>query len=555
MNLNRYQKLAVESNAKFLCVLAGPGTGKTHTITAKIIHLLNNGVNAQDIAVLTFTQKSAIEMRQRVLNAIGAGNQMPLIGTFHLLCLKLLREFLPEKRKYFQLCTESKQREIISSLTSRKPENIIEKISKFKNKRVHLDENIKPIYEKYEEKKQEMNLFDFDDLLLNTLEMLEKGVMVPLFSNIIVDEFQDINKIQYEIVKMLLKEEGCISIFGDPDQAIYSFRGSEVDLFLNLPKDFEDLTLLNLPVNYRSQANIIFASNKFITANTKRFSKKIEPLKNPTNPITIIEVNNEYEEAKTIVQEIRYRLGAVDFIELYENKEESSYSFSSFAVLARTNNQLELIKQSLDEAGIPVKTVQRDRSSLFKEFVNNLSDCLSDEQNVKKLLKEGNLWRYLEVSGFLESLSEHEISIVRALSNLPHKFTILDQMRYLIDELVGLTSYDLFPEKLNAVSLLTLHTSKGLEFPVVFITGFEEGLIPYTLASDLDMEEERRLFYVGMTRAMDELIITYAKSRFIKGKKLCQGVSSFLKQLPEEYIIKYEKVCLRKDELKQQSLF
>lgn len=130
MNLNRYQKLAVESNAKFLCVLAGPGTGKTHTITAKIIHLLNNGVNAQDIAVLTFTQKSAIEMRQRVLNAIGAGNQMPLIGTFHLLCLKLLREFLPEKRKYFQLCTESKQREIISSLTSRKPENIIEKISK-----------------------------------------------------------------------------------------------------------------------------------------------------------------------------------------------------------------------------------------------------------------------------------------------------------------------------------------------------------------------------------------------------------------------------------------
>lgn len=555
MNLNRYQKLAVESNAKFLCVLAGPGTGKTHTITAKIIHLLNNGVNAQDIAVLTFTQKSAIEMRQRVLNAIVAGNQMPLIGTFHLLCLKLLREFLPEKRKYFQLCTESKQREIISSLTSRKPENIIETISKFKNKRVPLDENIKPIYEKYEEKKQEMNLFDFDDLLLNTLEMLEKGVMVPLFSNIIVDEFQDINKIQYEIVKMLLKEEGCISIFGDPDQAIYSFRGSEVDLFLNLPKDFEDLTLLNLPVNYRSQANIILASNKFITANTKRFSKKIEPLKNPTNPITIIEVNNEYEEAKTIVQEIRYRLGAVDFTELYENKEESSYSFSSFAVLARTNNQLELIKQSLDEAGIPVKTVQRDRSSLFKEFVNNLSDCLSDEQNVKKLLKEGNLWRYLEVSGFLESLSEHEISIVRALSNLPHKFTILDQMRYLIDELVGLTSYDLFPEKLNAVSLLTLHTSKGLEFPVVFITGFEEGLIPYTLASDLDMEEERRLFYVGMTRAMDELIITYAKSRFIKGKKLCQGVSSFLKQLPEEYIIKYEKVRPRKDELKQQSLF
>ncbi|HHW20661.1 ATP-dependent helicase [Thermodesulfovibrio thiophilus] len=555
MNLNRYQKLAVESNAKFLCVLAGPGTGKTHTITAKIIHLLNNGVNAQDIAVLTFTQKSAIEMRQRVLNAIVAGNQMPLIGTFHLLCLKLLREFLPEKRKYFQLCTESKQREIISSLTSRKPENIIETISKFKNKRVPLDENIKPIYEKYEEKKQEMNLFDFDDLLLNTLEMLEKGVMVPLFSNIIVDEFQDINKIQYEIVKMLLKEEGCISIFGDPDQAIYSFRGSEVDLFLNLPKDFEDLTLLNLPVNYRSQANIIFASNKFITANTKRFSKKIEPLKNPTNPITIIEVNNEYEEAKTIVQEIRYRLGAVDFTELYENKEESSYSFSSFAVLARTNNQLELIKQSLDEAGIPVKTVQRDRSSLFKEFVHNLSDCLSDEQNVKKLLKEGNLWRYLEVSGFLESLSEHEISIVRALSNLPHKFTILDQMRYLIDELVGLTSYDLFPEKLNAVSLLTLHTSKGLEFPVVFITGFEEGLIPYTLASDLDMEEERRLFYVGMTRAMDELIITYAKSRFIKGKKLCQGVSSFLKQLPEEYIIKYEKVRPRKDELKQQSLF
>ena len=214
-----------------------------------------------------------------------------------------------------------------------------------------------------------------------------------------------------------------------------------------------------------------------------------------------------------------------------------------------------MIKQSLDEAGIPVKTVQRDRSSLFKEFVHNLSDCLSDEQNVKKLLKEGNLWRYLEVSGFLESLSEHEISIVRALSNLPHKFTILDQMRYLIDELVGLTSYDLFPEKLNAVSLLTLHTSKGLEFPVVFITGFEEGLIPYTLASDLDMEEERRLFYVGMTRAMDELIITYAKSRFIKGKKLCQGVSSFLKQLPEEYIIKYEKVRPRKDELKQQSLF
>ncbi|MCX8033870.1 MAG: ATP-dependent helicase [Thermodesulfovibrio sp.] len=554
MNLNKNQKLAVESLDKYLCVLAGPGTGKTLTITAKIIHLLKEGLNPEEISALTFTQKAAIEMRERVIKHLDKKEHLPFIGTFHLLCIRLLREFLPKGERNFQLCTRAKQKEIISTITEKSADKIIDKISKFKNKTLTLDDKTIPVYEKYENKKKELNLLDFDDLLIKTLEMLNNKEIPPLFNHLIVDEFQDINKIQYEIIKRLLKETGCLSVFGDPDQAIYSFRGSEIELFLNLPADFNSLMLLNLSFNYRSQANIINASNKFITANTKRFSKKIEPTKPSTYPLILIEVEDEYEEARTILNEIKRRIGATDFTDLYKNKEETNYSYNSFAVLTRTNRQLKIIKELLLNEGIVVKTIEKDADKWIDSFIKKLSELLTKEKISKKLLETIPLYDFLEDSGILEVLEDYEAFMIKNIAKAYRKGTLIEQIQAFRDEISGLTAFDLFPENLNAVSLLTLHGSKGLEFPVVFIAGFEEGLIPYTLSSDWNIEEERRLFYVGMTRAMDELIILYARNRFINGKKLSLPVSSFLKEIPEEFIMT-KKVRPKKDGPLQKGLF
>ncbi len=553
MNLNKQQRLAVESSDKYLCVLAGPGTGKTHTITAKIIYLLEEGINPRKIAALTFTQKASIEMRQRVIKKLNK-KELPFIGTFHLLCIRLLREFLPENTRNFNLCTRKLQREIISSIGGKNVEKIIERISRFKNKQTSLDDKTLQIYEIYEKKKKELNLLDFDDLLLKTSSMIKEGKIPPLFEHIIVDEFQDINKIQYDIIKGLLKKTGCFSVFGDPDQAIYSFRGSEVDLFLNLPSDFEDLKLLNLSINYRSQANILLASNRFITANTKRFSKRIEPLKPSESQIIIMEVEDEYEEAKTILKEIKKRLGATNFNDLYNNKEETFYTFNSFAVLSRINKGLKIIKEMFMKEGIPVKTIKKEAEAWIESFIKELTGILSKEEIVKKLIEPIPLYEFLDSTGILKDLENYEAYLIKNIASAYEKGILIEQIRAFIDELYGLTSLDLFPENLNAISLLTLHGAKGLEFPVVFITGFEEGVIPYTLSSEYDIEEERRLFYVGMTRAMNELIIIYAKNRVINGKKVSLPVSSFLKEIPEEYI-KYEKVRPRKGEPMQKKLF
>jgi len=536
MNLNKNQKIAVENTARYLCVLAGPGTGKTLTITAKIVHLLNEGINPSEIAALTFTQKAAVEMRQRVINSLNRKENLPFIGTFHLLCLRLLREFLPERQRRFQLCTRNTQREIISAICGKASDKFIEKITKFKNTGLSLDEKTRAIYEKYEEKKTEFNFLDFDDLLLKTLQLINKRKIPPFFSFIIVDEFQDINKLQYEIVKGLLKKDGSLAVFGDPDQAIYSFRGSEIELFLNLPEDFKDLTLINLSMNYRSQANIVHASNSFITSNTKRFAKKIEPVRGKSSFITLIEVKDEYEEAKTILKEIKSRLGATDFTELYENKEETQYSFSNFAVLTRTNNQFKIIKETLTEAGIPVKTMQKDTGIWIASIVKKLTEFLSREDISKKFFADISLHRFLESSGIFDGLSDTEAFILKNIAKTYKKGKLIEQIQLFIDEISGLMPMDMFPENINAVSLLTLHSAKGLEFSVVFIAGFNEGVIPHSFSSDTDIEEERRLFYVGMTRAMDDLILIYTKSRFINGKRMSLSVSSFLKEIPEEYI-------------------
>lgn len=553
MMLNKYQKLATESFDKYLCIIAGPGTGKTLTITEKIVYLLKQGVKPQDIAALTFTQKAANEMRDRVIERIGKGD-LPFIGTFHLLCIRLLREFLPEQDRHFRICTRTIEKEIISSLGKKASDRIIEKISRFKNRLIELDSKDRELFELYEHKKKELNLLDFDDLLLRALELIKNKTIPPLFSHIIVDEFQDINHVQYELIKGLLRKEGSLSVFGDPDQAIYSFRGSEVDLFLNLPRDFQDLTLLNLSLNYRSQAVIINASNKFITANTKRFSKRIEPTKDEYSKIVLIEVEDEHEEAKVVRDQIKSRLGAIDFSELYSNKEEGNYTFSSFAVLARTNSQLNKIEELLTKDGIPVRTIRKDSDTWISDFLRNLSETISDKEFSKNLLAYKSLLEFLNSTKLLERYSETEKFLLMSVAKNYQKGSLIEQLQAFTDELSGLTLFDLFPDNLNAVSLLTLHGSKGLEFPVVFIVGFDEGIIPYTLADDVDLEEERRLFYVGMTRAMDELILIHAKKRFIRGSSRHFEVSSFLKEIPSEYVERRE-VRRKKGGPKQKELF
>jgi superfamily I DNA/RNA helicase len=519
--LDDSQRQAVMADDGHLLIVAGPGTGKTLTIVRRIAYLVNQGVKPENILAVTFTNRAAREMKERAESFLGRGANNLFIGTFHLLGLKILRQFMQDD---FVICDREGQINILKEIlkgTKTKAQEAAQRISRIKNFLEDRDEEINAVYEAYQASLVEKSALDFDDLILKPIEMFEAGSLPDnhreRFSHIIVDEYQDINPAQYRLLKLLAGDMSDVCAVGDSDQAIYAFRGADIENFLNFEKDFKGSKTIALTQNYRSTEAIVNASSGMIKNNLKRIDKNLTAVKERGDQIIIISAPDEKAEGEFIVKEIEARMGCTSHYNMYAKGTtaacDGSYGFSDFAVIFRTNAQAKAIEDVFMESGIPYQVIGRKNLRQRKEI-------------------------------------ENTISYMKSITNPSGEIGNEQEETLLSDD-------DLFDPKANAVTLMTMHMAKGLEFRVVFIVGVEDGLIPYALnKNSADIEEERRLFYVGMTRAKDELFLLGSRNRFLYGQKLSQSASPFLKEIEADLT---QKVIIQdrviKEKKKQIGLF
>jgi DNA helicase-2/ATP-dependent DNA helicase PcrA len=501
--LNESQKKAVMTSEGPLLIVAGPGTGKTLTIVHRIAYLISQGVSPENILSVTFTNRAAKEMFERADGLLEGKADKIFIGTFHFLGLKIIRDVLTDS---FVIYNRDDQIILLKSLlgvSANKAHEMADRLSRIKSLMDDADDGMKGIYESYQSALMKNSAFDFDDLILKPIEMFNSSDLLEKyrskFKYIIVDEYQDINQAQYRLLKLLADNKGNICAVGDSDQAIYAFRGADVENFLNFERDFKDTKVIHLTHNYRSTGVIVNASGMMIKNNLKRINKELYPTKEKGKHIAVISVPDDKAEGETIIKEIEEQIGGTSHYQMHtgavKDFSDRSYGFSDFAVIFRTNAQARAIEEAFITSGIPYQVIGGSRL-LKREETNDI--------------REDN-------SAVLENTAVADF----------------------INELKLLTPADAFDPRADAVTLMTLHMAKGLEFKIVFVAGVEDGLIPYTLNKDAaDIEEERRLFYVGMTRAMDGLFLIHARNRFLYGQRLAQAPSPFLKEIPEEFIEK-----------------
>ena len=603
--LNPAQQDAVQTMSGPVLILAGAGSGKTKTLTHRIANLIANGVQPYEILALTFTNKAAREMRERLAGLLEMENTfsfMPWMGTFHAICVKILRieaDSVGLSKNFVIYDTDDRlalikraMKELQISDKSVKPKAAEAAISKAKNEGKLPDEmmadayypnqqQIARVYERYEDMRKKADAVDLDDLLLYVAKLLKERKDIRekwqnRFKHILIDEYQDTNHIQYQIVKLLVNEERNICCVGDDWQSIYSWRGADFTNILNFERDFPGAKVIKLEQNYRSTQNILDAAQKVITKNTQRSDKTLFTEAGKGAPITIQQARDEQDEAKWVASTIR----------------KMRRPLSDFAVLYRTNAQSQAFERAFMDYRLPYKLVGGvrfyDRKEIrdivaYLHLIVNPRDIISltrvinvpargiGEKSVQKIL-EGDLegltaktrGAYEKFVDILAGLREQNAAGVGPAEIVEDLLRKIDYRGYLNDgdklkaeernenltALVGEAgTYQTLDEFLadaalmsssdedagkDAVTLMTLHAAKGLEFPVVFLVGLEEGLLPHVRSMDEsveDVEEERRLAYVGMTRAMQELFLTYANSRFMFGGRSYNFPSRFLQDL------------------------
>ena len=603
--LNPAQQDAVQTMSGPVLILAGAGSGKTKTLTHRIANLIANGVLPSEILALTFTNKAAREMRERLAKLLGRENSfsfMPWMGTFHSICVKMLRieaESVGLDKSFVIYDADDRlalikraMKELQISDKSVKPKAAEAAISKAKNEGKLPDEmmadayypnqqQIARVYERYEDMRKKADAVDFDDLLLYVARLLKERKDIRekwqnRFKHILIDEYQDTNHIQYQIVKLLVNEERNICCVGDDWQSIYSWRGADFTNILNFERDFPGAKVIKLEQNYRPTQHILDAAQKVITKNTQRSDKTLFTEAGKGAPITIQQARDEQDEAKWVASTIR----------------KMRRPLSDFAVLYRTNAQSQAFERAFMDYRLPYKLVGGvrfyDRKEIrdivaYLHLIVNPRDIISltrvinvpargiGEKSVQKIL-EGDLegltaktrGAYEKFVDILAGLREQNAAGVGPAEIVEDLLRKIDYRGYLNDGdklkaeernenltvLVGEAgTYQTLDEFLadaalmsssdedagkDAVILMTLHAAKGLEFPVVFLVGLEEGLLPHVRSMDEsveDVEEERRLAYVGMTRAMQELFLTYANSRFMFGGRSYNFPSRFLQDL------------------------
>ena len=627
-SLNEEQKKAVKQTDGPIIIVAGAGSGKTRVLTYKVAYLIDMGVNPENILALTFTNKAAKEMKERIHELVGSKASSIWMGTFHSIFARILR--IESKQigyeSNFSIYDAEDSHSLVQNIISNfnieleaiTSNSIRHKISFFKNhmvlpgefkkKHMHsfIDEKVAEVFEEYQKRLYENNAMDFEDLLLKPIELFNKKSNLhqkykKKFKYILVDEFQDTNKAQYEIIKMLINKDGNICVVGDDAQSIYSWRGANLGNMLDFEKDFLKRKIFKLEQNYRSTKTILLAADSIIKNNKDQLIKTLWTENNDGELLTLIKCADEKDEAfqiaKYIKQEISkkklslkdiailYRTNAqsraledifrrekipykiIGGVEFYKRKEVKDI-VAYLRVLSNHNDEESLLRiMNFPQRGIGSTTIKRmiafarkhDISlydtmarifevidikeriqknvkafRLLLEKYTDLKDKLSlgelsramvDELGVLKIFKEEGTpesrARLENISELLNSLSEFSSS---------NKDAKLEE--YLED--VSLVSdIDLYEGKANSVTLLTVHSAKGLEFPIVFISGCEEDIFPLSnrFNSDATVEEERRLFYVAVTRAQEKVYISHARSRYRFGEVAYQSRSRFIDEL------------------------
>ena len=510
-SLDEYQSAAVESKSKQILITAGPGSGKTTVLTHRIAHVINKNIfEPQNILAITFTRKAAQEMRERLNILIGDDCLTIRIHTFHSFCLNVLKEHFEKAglEKDFNVISEQ-EKELYKDL----PENIIE----------------------------------FDDLITKTVKLFKdypqiKQQYQSRFKYVSVDEYQDIDENQYKLIKNLVPYDGNIFAIGDPNQSIYGFRGGSARFFNNFKQDYPEAEIINLKNNYRSSMYIVNASNQMIDCFNITAQNKLEPDK-----ITIHTAPTSKAEAEFVVSTIENLIGGNSFFSFDSDRsdgQKESYSFGDFAVLYRTSSQVHDLEEALARSGMP--------------FVKLSDDLLCAKKPVRDLLK--SLDDSMPVLNQLETNFEKfkdkiEDYIFKYLFNLSNTYTIRKDF---IHEVSLIKESDTLDERADRIALMTLHSSKGLEFKNVFIVGLENGIIPlYKAQTAEEIEEERRLLYVGMTRAKQRLYLCRALKRHWFGKTENFEISPFLARIEENLLTlsKFERKMKEQEHTNQLSLF
>lgn len=637
--LNNKQQEAVFHTEGPLLILAGAGSGKTRVLTHRIAYLIEEkGVNPWNILAITFTNKAAQEMRERVDKIVGFGSESIWVSTFHSTCVKILRRYIDrlgfdnnfaiydtddQKTLMKEICRKMnvdtkvyKERSILAQISHAKDEMITPDEMEINAAGDYNQKKIAGIYREYQAALRKNNALDFDDLLVKTVELFQNsGEVLESYQNrfqyIMVDEYQDTNTVQFKLISLLASRHQNLCVVGDDDQSIYKFRGANIRNILEFEKIFSDAKVIRLEQNYRSSQNILNAANDVIANNTERKPKRLWTENEEGQLIHFRQFMNGFEEAEYIVGEISAA------------RREGRYQYRDCAVLYRTNAQSRLFEEKCILANIPYKIVgginfysRKEIKDLlcYLKTVDNARDDLAVRRiiNVPKrgigattMTKVQDYADHMDIS-FYDALrvAEEIPSMGRSLSKIDGFVTFIQSLkskaetytvRELLEEIIDLTGYvkeleeedtdeararienidelisktvsygqtmkemgmpatlsgfleeialiadiDSVDPDQDYVLLMTLHSAKGLEFPHVFLAGLEEGIFPSYISissGDIsDLEEERRLCYVGITRAMKELTITCAQQRMLRGEVQYNRVSRFVREIPRELV-------------------
>ena len=634
--LNDKQYEAVVNTKGPCLVIAGAGSGKTKVLTHKIAYIMQEeNAKPWDILAITFTNKAANEMKERIANLVGDNVKDMWVGTFHSICVRILRRFIDRIGfdTSFIIFDTSDQKTLIKNCLKDlaiddklfNERSVQSEISNAKNDMLepfqytakamgdYRKEKIATVYELYQKRLKENNAIDFDDIINYTIKILmENPDVLEYYSNkfkyVLVDEYQDTNKAQFTLITLLASKNGNITVVGDNDQGIYSFRGADISNILNYEKDFPGTKIIKLEQNYRCTGNILKAANAVIKNNEVKYAKKLWTENEIGKLPKVYLADNEYDEGSYIVEQIEHL------------KREEYYKYSDFAILYRMNTQSRAIEDIFRRENIPYKIIGGlkfyERKEIkdiiaYLRLIQNTSDNLSLKRIINepkrgigktsldsieelannegismyKIIKDAQQYGLnriylksrdfinvieelrqkqkdltiselikltLKKTGYMQALKDEKtIEAENRIENLDEFLTVAIEFEEqfaentLADFLEGITlssDLDNMEETEDSVTLMTLHSAKGLEFPVVFLVGMEEGIFPgyKSIGEPKELEEERRLCYVGITRAKENLFLTCSKKRTIFGSTSCNAVSRFLKEIPKELLDGYE---------------
>lgn len=644
-NLNEKQREAVEIINGPLLIIAGAGSGKTKTLTHRVANLIAKGIAPRNILAVTFTNKAAGEMVERIVKilypeadrnfkySLYSNSNLPTIGTFHAICAKILRNEIEilGYSKNFHILDDQDQQALMKKILKEleidpqqfNPRAILGAISKAKNELIksssfsnmagsYYEETVAKAYARYQSQLKESNGLDFDDILMLIVELFEKFPNIlekyqRTFKYILVDEYQDTNRAQYVLINLLAKKHRNLCVVGDDWQSIYKFRGADIKNILNFEKDYPEAKVIHLEQNYRSTQVILDAAYGVIAKNIHRKDKKLWTEKKAGHLITSFEAEDELDEAEFIAHEIKkdgksyghyvvlyrtnaqsraieevflkrsipYRIiGGIKFYQRKEVKDMVAYlrlisSYNDVISLERVineprrnigdktlekwkdvakNNSLNCIETGLQitnpKLQIPNKpqiTNSKNEEILkFCEFIRRMKEVqsrISLADFVQKVFSESGYEKMLLSEG-----EEGQIrwENVRELVSVAQKYDdgYENSLESFLEEIALASDVDNIDQSQESVHLMTLHSAKGLEFPVVFIAGLEEGIMPHSrsMLSHAEMEEERRLMYVGLTRAKEKIYLLFTRQRVLFGSTQMNPPSRFLDDIPENLV-------------------